>query len=459
MSTVQFSGLASGIDSGALIDAVIESRQIRNDIRKRQIAELQSETESLVEFKTKLTTLNDLLDKFRTANGGGVSKKATSSDNSVATAVSASTANNASYSLTVTSIANNATGSFDNTYSSKSDALSTESGKVTITVGTGANEVVIEQDIVANTTTLDAFVASFNAKSQTAGKVFASAVNVGSEGSPQYKLMFTTLESGTAKGNLSIASDTTDMPAATVSQAENAEFSIAGIGTITRSSNTISDVIGGVSFNLNSTGTTTIGISNDPDKSFSEVQEFVDAYNDIVKYINENNKVERVESGNNVRNVFGTLARTRVDRDFISLFRNQMSSATSTAGQEVKSLAQMGIVTNRDGTLTLREDEFKSAVQKDIVGATGTLNNFADKVAGIGGSIYQYTKFNGMIDIAMQSNNNQIESISRAIAQLDRQTDKIRQGLTLRFANLESTTGRLQSQQQALTGILAGLTG
>ncbi len=461
MSTVQFSGLASGIDSAALIDAVVQSRQIRNDIRKNQISELQSQSEALREFKTKLVALNDLIDKFRTANGGGVAKKAASSDNSVLTAAASPTAINGTYDMEVFSVAKAATGALTPSFSSLDSFFDpVTNGSIQVRVGSGAHEIVIHTETYGGVTTVSDFVAAFNANPATHGRVVASTVNVGSEESPAYKVVFNTLESGLSKGQLAVdyeigGSATEEV----VSQATDAVFSIDGIGTISRSTNVISDVIPGMTFSLAGTGTATVSVSNDPDKTFNEAQEFVDAYNDIVKFLNENNTVERVESGNNVRNIFGSLAKTRVDRDFISVFRANISSATSSSGSEVKSLAQMGFVTNRDGTITLREDEFKAAVQKDILGATQTLNNFADTVSGIGGSIYQFTKFNGTIDITLESNNNQIENISRAIAQLDRQTDKIREGMTLRFARLESTTGRLQSQQQALSGILAGLNG
>lgn len=459
MSSVQFSGLASGIDSAALIDSVVQSRQIRNDIRKKQISDLQAETDSLRELKTKMVALNDLIDKFRSINGGGVSKRANSTDGSVLSAVASAAAPNASYNITVTSTANTATGSFNRSYGSTTDALSAENGTIDITIGSGANQISISQNVNANTTTMADFVTAFNARPEASGRVAASAVNIGTEDAPDYRLMFTTLESGTAKGSLSISSTTSDMVDTNVSQATNAEFSIAGIGTISRSSNNISDVIPGLTFSLSGPGTTTVSVSNDPDKSFNQAQEFVDAYNDIVKFIRENNTIERIESGNSVSNIYGSLAKARVDDEFLSTFRTNLSSAKSTSGVAVTSLSQMGFVTNRDGSITLREDEFKAAIQSDVIGSSEALTDFANKVAGIDGAIYQYTKFNGQIDISLEANNNQIENISKAIAQLDRQTDKVREGLTLRFASLESTVGRLQSQQSALSGILAGLGG
>lgn len=458
MSSVQFSGLASGIDSGALIDSLVESRQVRNDIRRKQITDIKAESESLTELKSKLSALSDLLDKFRTSNGGGVSKRASTSDPSVVTATTSATAINAAYTVNVTSVANAGTGSFDKSYAGLDTVVSADGGDITITIGTGTEEAIITEAVGAGTTTLSQFITSFNNREETAGRVVASAVNIGTSDAPDFRLMFTSLETGISKGNLEISSSAGDMGTTTIAQATNAVFSIAGLGTsITRSTNSVSDVISGLTFSIVDVGESVVTVTNDADKTFSEMQEFVDAYNEIVKFINDNNKVERVETERSITNVYGSLAKARVDRDFLSSFRGQLSSASSTSGLEIKSLSQMGFVTNRDGTLTLREEDFKDAVKKDVLGSTETLNNFADRVAGVNGTIFQYTKFNGLIDISTESNNSQIENIARAIAQLDRQTDKIRDGLVKRFANLESVVGRLQSQQQALTGILTGL--
>jgi flagellar hook-associated protein 2 len=120
-------------------------------------------------------------------------------------------------------------------------------------------------------------------------------------------------------------------------------------------------------------------------------------------------------------------------------------------------LSELGLSTNRDGTITFDAEKFTSVVTDDPDGATGVLRDFADRVSGVSGTIFQYTRLNGFVDVAQQSNNNQIENLNAAIAQLDRQTDSQRDSLTKRFANLESITGELQSKQQALTGILAGL--
>ena len=92
MALIQFSGLASGIDSAALIDALVEARESSNELRRSEIEFLNSENDALEELNTKILALNDLVDQFRTINGGGVKKEANTSDATVATAADASSA-------------------------------------------------------------------------------------------------------------------------------------------------------------------------------------------------------------------------------------------------------------------------------------------------------------------------------------------------------------------------------
>lgn len=465
MAIAQFSGLASGIDSASLIDAVIQAKQVKNDIRKAQLEEISAETDALKEFKSKLSALSDKVDQFRTINGGGVSKKATTTDSDVATASASAAATNGNYALTVVSVADSAKASFNYSYTSDTSVVSAAGGDVTVTVGTGADQIVITKTATAGVTTLNDLVNAFNADSTADGRVTASAVNIGTTASPDYRLVFTSLESGTAKGTIALSETTAELGAHTIDNATDSVFSLGGItGNITRSSANISDVITGVTFNLVAAGDAIVTVSNDASTTADNIQEFVDSYNEIINYYNENNTVERRQSGNTVKNIFGTLAKARTDNDFISAFRLDAAAATSTNGTAVTSLSDLGILTNRDGTLSFNKEStstivvgFNNAVDADSVGVTEVLNSFADSLGGTTGTIYEYTKLGGQIDIATASNDSQVSNINSAIAQLDIQTDKLKQSLTLRFSRFESLSSRLQSQQQSLTSALAGL--
>ena len=464
MPIAQFAGLASGIDSAALIDAIVEAREVQNEFRRQEISFLESENEALEELNTQILALNDLIDQFRTINGGGVSKTTSSSDPGVAGAVAGSNATNTTYSLDVTSLAKSGTQSFYNSgsqYTSSSSVISTAgSGNIVVNVGTGGDQVTSTIAVTSNVTTIGDFVDSFNADANVQGRASASLVNVGTEASPNYEVVITTLEEGVSLGTISIAPDValTDVSTSTADQATDAQFTISGInGTITRDTNTVSDVVTGLTFNLLATGSTTVTVSNDADTTADQFGEIVDAFNEVIEFISENDTVTRIEDGNNVTNVYGTLAKTQVDDDLLNMFRTQLAAASSSNGTSVTSLANLGISTNRDGTLSFDSDKFKEGVNNDPTGAGEVLTDFADNTAGTAGILNEFTKFQGFIDVAQDTNNNQIDNLGDSIAQLERTTEKLRGRLTTQFTRLESVVGQLQSQQAALTNILAGL--
>lgn len=470
MPLIQFSGLASGIDSAALIDALVEARQSANELRRSEIEFLESENDALEELNTKILALNELVDRFRTINGGGVKKQATTSDATVATAAAGTTAINSSYTLTVTSTANTATANITHagtTWTSLDDVFDPNQvadETLTVTVGTGANQFSIAVGIVnGDNMTVQNIIDVINSDPNAAGNVVAYGVNTGTSSSPDYQIVISTLNTGTEKGALALAyTDAAGTGEVTLDDtsapATDAQFTIDGIsGTITRQTNNINDVISGVTFNLQSAGQTTITISDDADSTGDLLQEIVDAFNDLVEFVNENDTVERVESGESATNVFGTLAKTNIDNDVLSRFRTELLSASSSTGVEVTSMSELGLSTNRDGSLSFDLDEFIEAVNTDSAGVGEVLTDFADSVAGTSGVLNQFTKFSGFIDVAQESNNNEIINLNEAIEQLDRQTEAMRESLTLRFARLEQLTAELQSKEQALSGILAGL--
>ncbi len=463
MATVQFSGLSSGINSSQLIDALIDAKLAANKKREAQIAQITTENTALDDLNTKLLALDKLIDPLRTANSGGLSKKTSSSDSDVLSASAGSNASNATYALTVTSIAKPATASYNQTYSSLSSYASTAgSGTVSIQVGTGSDQVTISANVTQNSTTVQQLVDALNSDADAGGRFRASVVNVGTSGSPSYKVVMTSLESGTEKGSIAVSASgaLTEFQSGvtTIDQADDAVFHVDGIlGNITRSSNSVDDVIEGLSINLVDVGSATITISNDASATADKAEEIVGAVNELIEFLQENNKVTTDQTSKDRTNIFGSLARTSLDDDFLTQFKLDISEAETEDGTTVQGASDLGISTNRDGTLDFDKDAFLAAVAADPVGVQQVLNSFADRASGVSGTIYQYTRFQGLIDISQSSNTDQISTLNDSIAALVRQTDKLRQGLTLKYASLESLSSKMQAQDGQLSSILASL--
>lgn len=459
---VNFTGLASGIDSNALIEALLDQqRQTQIIPLQDKIADLQDTNSALDELKTLIGTLSSAASKFRVVNGGALSKTASSSDESIVTASAGNAAQSGVYNLTVNQLASNATFSFDDRFSTTGAVI--DSGinngdpeadrTVSFTVGSGSSSETIDI-VLTDSTTASEFVSSFNESSELAT---ASLVNMGTAESPSYAIVVNTQNEGVDKGSFSVDSVGAGISAfATydLDQADDANFSIDGIsGTITRSSNTVSDVINGLSFKLESTGTATISIAPDPDTTQSSVQDFVDAYNEIVNFIAENDLITRDDSGGKDEITFGALTSTALDESIMSSIRSDLS-ASGLSGNTINILADLGVTTDRDGTLAFDTDKFTEAISSEPASVESILENVGEALAAVDGTLAQYTRFGGLLDQTTNSNDTQISNYENRIGIVEKNLAEQETSLMNRYARLESLIAQMNSQQSTLASIL-----
>lgn len=466
MALINFSGIASGIDSSALIESLLgQQRAARIAPLESSLSKLKETNSAFAELRGLLDTLKSAADKFRQINGGAISKKAASSNELVATASATNAAASGSYSIDVQSLAKNGTLSFDDRYSSASAAINSSINNgaaaadrtVSITTGQGGEAETVNVELTS-TTSLSDFVTQYNA---TATKSVASVVNVGTSGSPSYALVINSVNEGEEKGFISapvlgseLAAGSGAFQTNTLTQAANAEFKVAGIaGTITRSSNSINDVIPGVSLSLQSLGQTTISVSNDSALTKTAVQDFVDAFNEVVEFVKENDLVSRESDRKDAENIFGPLASTSLDENVISGLRSALTAA-GISGGTVNILADLGITTERDGTLKFDASAFETAIQNDATSVASILGNLGEDLARVDGRIAQFTRFGGLIDQSTATNSTQISNYQNRIDDIEKALDRQKEQLTAQFARLEALIGKMNSQQSSLASLL-----
>lgn len=467
MPLINFAGLASGIDSTALIDAVLEQqRAARIAPLETKLTELEDRNTALDELKTLLTDLKSSAEGFRLVNGGALSKTVLSSDETVLTASASNAASPGTYSFTVNQLAENATFSFDDRFSDGSstinssinDGASAADRTVSFTIGSGgeAESVAIE---VTSSMTAAEFVTEFNDQSDAAT---ASLVNVGTSENLSYAIILQSSKTGTEEGSITLDSVGSEITGAgsgafssnQLDQAVNLELTLDGVsGTIERSSNTVSDLVPGLTITAQDTGSANITVGVDAESTQSSIQDFVDAYNEIITFISENDLVIQEQEGSEVTNIFGPLNGTSLDENVLTSLRQAFSDAGITGGT-VNILADLGITTARDGSLEFDSDTFSEATANDPDSVSTILENLGEDLAAVNGTIATYTRFNGLIDQSTKSNSEQITNTQNRIGEVEESLAKQEQALVARFARLESQVGQLQSQQNALTSLL-----
>ena len=461
---INFSGIASGIDSSALIKAIIDQdRAVRVSPLQKLVSSTTDTNSSYSKLKDLLSKLNTATQNLREVNGSGLEKNAASSDETIATATASSSATNGSYTINVTQLAKNANFSFNDRFSSSSSVIAAginnadTAGNRTVNfqIGTGSEQENVAV-VLTNTTSLDDFVSLFNANST---KATASVVNVGTSSSPSYAISVVSNNQGTDKGQIAVSVGSAVSAAGvfgvnTLSQATNATFTLTGVsGTITKSSNSISDVVPGLTLDLKSTGSATLTVSDDVAGTTSNISDFVNAYNDVINYIKENDAVTREEEGSSVNNIFGPLAGTSLDESLVGSLRSALSQA-NISGTTINTLSDLGISTQRDGTLKFDSSELSKAVSSNPESVRTITQNLGEILGAVDDTLAQYTRFNGLIDSASNANTDKISNLNTRIGEIESSLSKKEQSLTARFARLESLLGQLGSQQSALSQTL-----
>ncbi len=462
-SLISFSGIASGIDTASLIKATLDSqRQVRIQPLQTQITSLTDTDDSLGSLRTLLDKFKSAVDKFRLVNGGALSKNGTSSDETKVSATASNGATNATYSVSVGQLARAATFSFNDRFSDTdtainsgiNDAAPAADRTISVDIGSGSDLQTVDIALTSGTTSAQ-FVSQFN---NATTKAQASLVNVGTTTSPSYAVVINSLNQGSDKGQLSVSvgsavSGAGSFSGSTLTQAQNAQFGVSGIsGTITRQSNDVTDVISNLTLSLRGTGSATVSVSDDTTSSTQNVQDFVTAYNDILKYVTDNNSVTRNEDGKEVSNVFGPLAKTSVDNSVVSSLRSALSSV-SLSGNTVNTLADLGITTQRDGTLKFDTTVFSNATLSDSGSSATLLQNLGETLGAVDGTIAQFSRFGGLIDAQVNSNKSQITSLSNRVTDIEKFLAQEEQSMTARFSRLESLIGKLNSQQNSLSSL------
>lgn len=370
MGTFSFSNIDGlGLDVQGIVDQIIavDSQPIF-DLQDQQ-AELQSEIDAFNTLSSNLSTLSSKLSVLNSPESFAT-RTAKSSNEEVLTATASSEAIPGAYQILVNRLALLDNFVSDTTFTASNASIGT--GSFDLTVGSTVTTITISSSNNTLTGLRDAINSS-------GANVIASVVNDGTGN----RLTITSKESGSANA-ISISNNTltlADSSPFTFSRTHqiggdlsllDASLTVNGLA-ITSSDNEVEGVIQGVTLKLSGTSTTNLNltVSNDTDKVKASVGEFVDAYNDIVSFINAQFTFD-ASTG-----TAGVLAGDPLVRSIQSDLARTVSRSVSGLQGPLNNLAAAGVKLNNDGTLEVDEAELDDnlannfAAIKDLFVATG----------------------------------------------------------------------------------------
>jgi len=148
-------------------------------------------------------------------------------------------------------------------------------------------------------------------------------------------------------------------------QAQNASLSVNGL-TVSRASNEITDVIDGLDFTLNRAAPgerLTFDIKADKSLGEQAVRDFVESYNSFLTTAQGLVSYSRNEENELVR---GALASDSTARMLVDQVRGLVGMAVPGVESGFNALTNLGIRTERDGTIAINETEFSAAISSNF---------------------------------------------------------------------------------------------
>ncbi len=351
-STTSVSGLSSGIDWRSLIDQLRTAEHRPIDLLTKQKGTYGDKLKAWQDLNTKLLSLKTSAEKLNKAKGFNLFISSTSSSsgtdpNDLLSATIGAAGQTGSYTIEVLRIAS--------AQKIASQSFSNQSG----TLGTGyagtfqINNRDITIDATDSLANVQTKINNLNSGDQ-ATQVTASIV---SYSATDYRLILTSQKEGAAgiatSPELAAAFRFTEIQAGL-----DAQLKVDGLPLeepLTRSSNSITDLLPGVTLNLKKAevGTTiTLNINRDLDGVSSLIKEFVDQYNQVLDYIQTQSKSTLI-GDTSLRSVKSNLTRNVINPVW------GISSQLSTLGMA-------GINLDNQGKLSVNESKLKGYLETNF---------------------------------------------------------------------------------------------
>lgn len=372
-------GIGSSLNVNSIVSQLmtVESEPLRQLALKE--SKLQATLSAVGSMKGALSTIQGALTALKDASRYSA-LKATSSDVSTATVSAGSGAVPGTYNINVTSLA------AAHKLASKAFTTTTDpvgKGTLTIQFGTASGGTfTANSEHAALSVTIDdtnnSLAGVRDAINKANAGVSATIVNDGAG----YKLALTSKYTGAANSlKITVAEsqapidNTDDVGLSQLSYdpngakrmtqtqaAKDAAFTIDGIA-VTKSSNTITDAIEGVTLTLAKESTATLTVTRDSSNIKSSVEAFVKAFNDASKTLKD------LGSYDAATKKAGTLNGDATLRSIQSQLRSIVTGALKQAGGGLATLSDIGIGFDSTGILKLNSTKLQSVIDdptKDI---------------------------------------------------------------------------------------------
>ena len=445
---ISSAGIGSGLDVAKIVEQTVAAEKTPLKKLEYKAEGIQTQISTYGEIKSLTSKLGDIASKLtRDSAWNGVS---ISSSNPTLSGTMTGIAATGTYNIQVMHLAQaqtTALGGAGGAALPKDQAMGA-AGTIKLTMGTESKDIAIE-----SSDTLTKIATKIN----EAGMGIQASIVTNVDG--QERLMLRSKETGTDKAftdkafTVDLSSAPTALRQTPTQDAQNAKVKLNGM-EVESSSNTFANTIPGMSFTVSEVTSTaaTLNVKADTEAMKKNIQEFVDAYNELNDLLTKSTKSVRTADGKLDPSVqkegVGTL---QGDSATVSL-QNSLRMLTqgisgSTGG--LTRLAEIGIQMQEGGKLSTDTTKLDKALT-NLEGLKGLFANKADALGQGGGIAVNFKNFTDKLLAFDGTLNTKSDSLESKLKSNTAEQDKVNK----RADTLEK---RLYAQYSALDTKMASL--
>jgi flagellar hook-associated protein 2 len=228
---------------------------------------------------------------------------------------------------------------------------------ISSSIGSTGSISILGNTITPTTYTVAGIVEAIN--NANISGVSATMTNLGTTAAPDYQIRIVNTSSTSATVGLSEGNNFTGL-AFTSAAAVAGSVTINGT-TVARSSNTITDLVPGLTINLVGTGNSTITVTQDNSALSSKISAFVTAFNSLDKSLKDISSYDATAKKGAA--LYGDSAINSLRREIRSIITSTLGVDATTSYNR---LSQVGISFKTDGTLSLDSTTLNAAVSANF---------------------------------------------------------------------------------------------
>jgi len=225
----------------------------------------------------------------------------------------------------------------------------------------------------------------------------------------------------------------------------NSKFLFNNI-SVQNNSNEVENLVSGVTFNLKSVMTAgtdaevNVTVENDKDTVKSEIQEFIDKYNEIYTLVKQ--KTKSVDGSR------GELRGEATTNSLMNALRSVIYTAYGDSGNEFSYLSQIGISFNTNTGLQISDSElFEEKVKNNSEDLQNLFNGDNGLATVLHEKLSSYTGADGYISLAKDNYDGSVQYLNNRIDSVSTSIDKSAELLRKRYQALQSQLAMLMSSQ------------